>query len=174
MVARGPGPAWLRTVLVGLALCYFALLLKQRPFSGRIRAVTFFTEATCLFTHAATKVIDFYVEGWSCRARAWEPIDRRPHFPIEADNKESRFHRIAYFYPTNREVMTALDEWLVERASPELGGIRVVKEARPVPAVGDPLTRYVYDPFATIDPAHRTEMFWARESVRRARCRGVE
>ena len=176
LVARGPGPRWLRLGLAMVAVLYYLALVKRPPPVSGLRALTFFTQATCLFPAASTYAIEFRLEGWSCDDAAWRPLDPAPYFPIEHDSKESRFQRIGYFYQRNRPVMRALDAWLVARvaattgAGDRLGGIRVVKVLHPLPAPGAPVARYAYDPLGPINPEARRDMYWTRSSERRARC----
>jgi len=72
------------------------------PDNEYIRPVAFFTECTCLFPRAAVYTIEYRLDAWAC-GRRWEPIDPRPYFPIQTDDKESRLQRLGYFYEHNRE-----------------------------------------------------------------------
>jgi hypothetical protein len=187
-IARGPGPRWLRIGLVAVAGIYFVLLLKPPSPTGKLGVVAFFAEATKLFAEADNVTLEYRLEGWSCDARAWVPLDPRPYFPIEADDKESRFQRFGYFYgdraggETRRTAMNALDEFIIARhdgvddgLTGRLGGIRFFKLSRPLPAVGDPVERYVYRPLApAAADAKRTDLFYTRGSVRKQRCRTEE
>jgi hypothetical protein len=179
-VARGPGPRWVRIALAALAVLYFAGLVKSPPRRPGLSAVTFFTEATCLFPSASRYAIELRLEVWSCDLGEWRPLDPSPYFPIEAGSKESRFQRIGYFYQRNRVVLSALDEWLVARhdaardgvAGP-IGGIRLIKVLRPIPAPGDAVERYVYRPLEPAPAEQRREIYWTKPSARRARCAGA-
>jgi len=176
-VARGPGPRWVRRVLVGLAAVYFVALVRHPPPWPGLRAAGFFTESTCLFPRARTVSSDFHLDGWSCRARRWDPIDPRAYFPIQADDKESRFQRFGYFYQRNEPSLAALDAWIAARhagtedglAGP-IGGIRLATWTRPIPAVGSPIERYVYDPLANVPADHRKDVYNTPAAARRARC----
>jgi hypothetical protein len=165
-IARGPGPRWLRIVLVALAVVYCGALVwhpAQRP---GLRMFTFFSEATKLFTGTINKTVEYRLEGWSCDASDWQLLDPRAYFPLEADDKESRFQRLAYFYaekPLSTYVMNALDRFVREHHANDglddgvqgpIGGIRVSVVRRVVPVPGTGIERYVYRP---LDPAPDAE-----------------
>jgi len=174
VVARGVGPPALRKALAIVAALYFAALVKSPPQLPGLHAVTFFTEATCLFPNASTYAIEFRIETWSCRAAAWRPFDPRPLFPIDASNKESRFQRIAYFYQRNRTVMRALDAWIVQRASDadRAGGIRLTKQLRALPEPGQPVARYEPHPLDPIPDDERRLVYQTLARERTTRCAG--
>ena len=182
-IARGPGPRELRIALVVLAGIYF-VALKWHTIAIASPA-QFFVEATKLFADADTVAIEYRLDAWSCDGHAWVPLDPRPYFPIEADDKESRFQRLGYFYgdhaggETRRTVMMALDDFINARhdsvddgVAGKIGGIRLYKLSRPLPEPGDPVARYVYEPLAAPpDNAKRTELFHTRASNRKSRCK---
>jgi hypothetical protein len=185
VVARGPGPKWLRIALAVLAALYYLGLLKHPPQVGPLRPIAFFTECTCLFPGAATASIEYRLEGWSCSARAWQPLDPRPYFPIEADDKESRFQRVGYFIArgdkrvvnNTREVLHALEGYILERhaeasdaGSGTLGGIRLFRVARPIPQPGADISRYVYEPLGPAPEGERKDLYHTRQSELRQRC----
>ncbi len=63
----------------------------------------------------------------------------RPFFPIQRDDKESRFYRAMFFHRRQRRVLEALDKFIVEqqnRAHPEarIGGVMLLEPAHPDPA----------------------------------------
>ncbi|MGE5187124.1 MAG: hypothetical protein ACM31C_33975 [Acidobacteriota bacterium] len=183
-IARGPGPRWLRITLAVVAGIYLAALIKHPSSSGSLGSVAFFTEATKLFPEADNVALEYRLDAWSCEAHAWLPLDPRPYFPIEADDKESRFQRLGYFYgdraggETRRTVMNALDDYILahhesvdDGVAGKIGGIKFFKVSRPLPAVGDEVPRYVYRPLAAPPPeAKLTELFHTRASIRKARC----
>ena len=189
-VARGPGPWWWRLTLVGLAIVYYLLisLVNHEPkVEAKLpRAITFFTQATQLFASSDRHVIEYHLEGWSCQMKAWEPLDPRPSFPVHAEDKESRFQRVAHFYEEDpgthgawiRPVMRALEKFLIERhvdgaddgiVGP-IGGIHVFKTLGPIPDPGDDIARYEYRPLARIAAADQTELYHTPESHRTKQC----
>jgi len=176
-VARGPGPAWLRATLAVLAGVYYVLLVKHPPPRGPLRSVAFFTECTCLFPTANDYRIEYRLDAWSCGAYGWRELDPRPFFPIEADDKESRFQRLGHFYQQDRSAMQALEAHILTH-HPEvtdgvdgpIGGIRLFKTIAPLPAPGQPVERYIYRPLELPADAKRRDLYWTPISERRARC----
>ena len=184
-IARGPGPRWFRLGLAALALVYYGALLHHPPYVKWLRPAVFFTEATSLFPRSNDVVLEYRLEVWAC-GRDWEPIDPRPYFPIEPDDKESQLQRIGYFYfnsarpPTQREhaVAKALDEYVSRRHAAgaddgvigPIGGIRVMKIRRPFPSPGEPVERYHYDPFAKVPADQIHEKYATPASERKRRC----
>lgn len=189
-VARGPGPRGLRIALVVVALLYFLGLLKHPPQKSLLKPLAYFTECTKLFPEVDEYALEYRLEAWSCSARAWQPLDPRAYFPMEADDKESRFQRIGYFYNSNRTVMTALDEYIVahhtgadDGVTGTIGGIRIYSVHRPLPQLGDDVPRYVYEPIAPVPldwrypkPDYKNKIhldysfFHTKRSVREKRC----
>ena len=175
-VATGPGPRWLRLGLAGLAVVYLGALVHHPADTAWLRPAAFFTQATSLFPRAAVYAIEYRLEVWAC-GRHWEPIDPRPYFPIEPDDKESRLQRLGYFYEHDRPALEALDSYISAR-HPEtddgvtgpIGGVRLVKVVRPLPEVGDPVERYHFDPLAPIPPKQRRDIYFTPGSERKRRC----
>jgi hypothetical protein len=166
-------------------MLYFVGLVKHPPQKSLLRPIGYFTECTRLFPDANVYAIEYRLDAWSCDAHRWLPLDPRPYFPIEADDKESRFQRLGYFYgeraagQTRRTVMTALDDYVMahhddvaDGVPGALGGIRFYKVARTLPEPGEPVARYAYSPL-TPPPtdAKRTDLFYTRASTRKARCK---
>jgi hypothetical protein len=189
VVARGPGPPGLRVGLAVLAALYYLALLKHPPQVGPLRPIAFFTECTCLFPRASGSTIEYRLDGWSCSARAWQALDPRPYFPIESDDKESRFQRLGFFVAlgldtrdkhiteNSRTVMHALEEYILghhgevdDTISGSLGGIRLFRVQRPIPEPGSAVARYVYDPLGLISDQHRKDLYSTRQSDRNRRC----
>lgn len=181
-IARGPGPQPVRIGLVVVAGLYLFALMKHP--SQKYQPFAYFTECTKLFPEADNVALEFHVDGWSCDQRAWVPLDPRPYFPIEADDKESRFQRLGYFYADRgskeerKTVLYALDEWFVARhphvddsLPGTIGGIRLVKVRRQLPAIGDYVERYVYHPLAVPAPDQTQELFRAPAKLRKERCK---
>jgi len=180
LVARGFGPRAFRIALIPVALIYLQALLWDPAQKGPLRSLAYFANATKLFPERDEYALEYRLEGWSCTQQAWLPLDPRPYFPMEADDKESRFQRIAYFYSQERVVMHALDDYIVahhagadDHFADPLGGIRLVSVRRPLPEVGDPVERYVYEPLAPIPPQWRKDYYWTKASVRKRRCGGA-
>ena len=179
-VAVGPGPRWWRRTLAVIGALYFIALVKHPPQVRGLRVIGFFSESTCLFPSADRVSIEYRLDAWSCQERKWKPIDPRAYFPIQAEDKESRFQRLGYFYQTSRPAMNALDEFIlahhesVEDGLPGLiGGIKVSKWTRPIPEVGSEVPRYQFTPM-TPPPADETkDTFFTKASVRKARCGNV-
>ncbi len=176
-VAVGPGPWGFRIGLALLAGVYYALLLHRPGEVTWLRPVVFFTEATSLFPRASVYAIEWRLEVWAC-GRSWEPIDPRPYFPIQPDDKESRLQRLGYFYERNRTVLQALDAYIsarhatgVDDGSPgPIGGIRLFKVVRPFPAPGEPVERYHFDPLGPVPPEQRRDLYYTPTSERKRRC----
>lgn len=193
-VAIGPGPRWFRITLASLAAIYlFALvkhpadhvMVKREPRLGwLLRPISFFTQATSLFPLADRVITEFRLEAWVCKTHKWEPLDPRPYFPIEADDKESRFQRLAYFYRKNATVMGALDDFILKHHAADraddgvdgpIGGIRLRRLGRPLPEIGDDVPRYHYDPLEPLGPVppddkRETTSTPSYVSQRKARC----
>jgi hypothetical protein len=180
-IARGPGPQPVRIALAVVAGLYLFALLKHP--SQRFQPFAYFSECTKLFPEADNVALEYHLDAWSCDQRAWVAIDPRPYFPIEADDKESRFQRLGFFYADRgtkeerRTVLYALDDYIVARhhevddgQSGAIGGIRMIKVRRTLPEVGDPVPRYVYRPLAVPPPDQSQELFHAPAKKRKERC----
>jgi hypothetical protein len=190
-VATGPGPSWFRWLLVAVAAIYLWGLATESlhklfgtppPEHGAwLRPAIFFTQASSLFPEADAYAIEARLEAWSCTTNSWQPLDPRPYFQIETDDKESRLQRLAYFYPRyaeDRVVMHALDDYIRAKhdevrddgVTGKIGGIRLYKWEQKIPAPGEPALHYVFDPFAPVPVNERKELFYTKLSDRRARC----
>ncbi len=158
-------------------MLYYVALVHHPPQWRGLRVAGFFTESTCLFPRANRVVSDFRLDAWSCSARRWEPIDPRAYFPIEADDKESRFQRFGYFYHRNRASLEALEAWIFARhpttadgLAGTIGGIRLARWTRPIPEVGSTIERYVYRPLDPVPVAQRKDLYYTPAPRRRALC----
>jgi hypothetical protein len=164
-----------------LAGIYYLCLLEHP--SERWQPLAYFSECTRLFPEADHVALEFRLEAWSCGSHAWVALDPRPYFPIEADDKESRFQRFGYFYADRgsaderRLVLHALDDFVFGRhaelddgVAGSIGGIRMYKWRRPLPAPGDAVERYHFQPFAPVPSEQRTNLYNTRASVRKQRC----
>jgi hypothetical protein len=177
VIAPGVRAAWLRGALIVLALIYYVALIHNWPDVRPLRAIRYFTEATALFPKANVISQDFELEAWTCDGK-WAPLDPRPYFPLRPDDKESRFQRLGYFYNRSRPVMQALDDYIRARhaeggddgVTGKIGGIRLVRVARPLPAPGEPVARYAFDPLAPVPASQRRDLYFTPASVRKARC----
>jgi hypothetical protein len=181
-VARGPGPRWFRFVLVGVAIVYYFMLLKN---PNRFQPFAFFAQATKLFPDVDAVALEFRLEAWSCDRHGWVPIDPRPFFPIEADDKESRFQRFGYFYADRgnkderRMILGALDDYIVGRhdhvddgITGAIGGIHLYKWRHALPKPGEPVARYVYRPLTPVPADEKSELFHTPAATRKQRCLG--
>lgn len=179
-VACGPGPTWLRRTLVVVAVLYYIALFKSPPDGRWTRPVAFFTQATCLFPRAAHYKIGYRLATWSCTERKWLPADVRAYFPIRAEDKESRFHRLAHFYKYNRTVLRALDAFVSahhdasdDGVSGPIGGVRLVQTLAPIPPPGSSVERFVFEPLAPIPKDGIRDLYYTPSSQRRARCEAL-
>ncbi len=140
------------------------------------RPVRFFVQEAALFPHAATEVVEWRVEGWTCSEQRFAEIDVRPFFPIRSDDKESRFYRAMFFHHRERKVMQALDEYIVRRqngAAPgrRIGGILLLSLRVPIPAPGSPEPRYERLPLSVFPPAiERSYWYTTGSEERQRRC----
>jgi hypothetical protein len=140
----------------------------------------YFTQAACLFPDAATVSIEYRVEGWSCTEKRWLELDHRRDFPMHAENKESRFHRLGHFYRSNLPVMQALDAYLVgqhnarvergEEAGSRIGGIQFVSLRIPLPVPGTAVERYRWRPLSDYPGSYQKREFKTGAIRRRDRC----
>jgi hypothetical protein len=143
---------------------------KQLP-----STLLFFTQTTALFPHAAVASIEYRAEGYVCEKGEWEEVDTRPYFPIDADDKESRFQRVMFFYRHNKKTMGALEHFLVrshnrhdhddgEAKDAKIGGVRLFSIRTPLPNVGDPPARVHRRPLSEI-PEDWRKVFYTTKSA---------
>lgn len=140
------GGPW-RPVLVVVAAIYLVGVAVSTSELGSFDRVVpgwlgFFTQLAALFVKAADTTIEYRVEGWSCRDRRWEEIDTRPVFRMRPNDKENRFQRLAHFYRSDAQVMSALADFLLPRVPWRAGGIRVLSLRIPFGAPGAGIERY--------------------------------
>jgi hypothetical protein len=153
---------------------------------GRLlpRPILYFLQTSSLFTGQAKAAIEYRAEVWLCQSRRWVELDTRPSFPINRDDKESRFHRTLHFFGQHRQTLQALEEYLISRHQhgqsgpgliPELqvGGIRFVKLRRPIPDPGMPVNRWMRLPLSNHAPEQRVNLYWTPRSRRAERCGGI-
>ncbi len=140
------------------------------------RPVRFFVQEAALFPHAATEVVEWRVEGWMCTEQHFAEIDVRPFFPIRRDDKESRFYRAMFFHHRERQVMRALDEYIVRKqngAAPErrIGGVLLLSLRVPIPAPGSAEARYQRLPLSSFPPTiERSYWYTTGRDERNRRC----
>lgn len=176
-IARGIGPRRFRIALAVLAALYYTTLFKALPDTRWTRPLAFFTNTSCLFPSSAVYRNEYRLAGWSCAEGKWLPLDVRVYFPLRAEDKESRFHRLAYFYKQNHTVMSALDAFISAHhaehddgiAGP-IGGVRLFQTSTPIPPPGSPVERVTFEPLAPIPKTGIRDHYYTPGPQRRARC----
>jgi hypothetical protein len=198
-VATGPGPWWFRYLLVVAAVVYFFGIArdplhhlfgtKTTEHERWVNAPIFFTQISGLFPSADEIAQEARLEAWSCDRGEWEPLDPRPYFTIDPEDKESRLQRFAYFYPRSYEgggfkseqkelvAVRALDDFIRvhhpdadDGVTGTIGGIRLSKWEQPIPKPGEAPLHYVFDPFAPIPDKQRIIKWYTPEPTRKQRC----
>jgi len=124
----------------------------------------FFMQEAALFPDAARDAIEYRAEGYRCDAGRFEEVDVRPYFPIQRDDKESRFYRAMFFHRRQKKVLEALDEFIVtqhNRAHPEarIGGVMLLSLRIPIPEPGTPEPRYQRLPLSAY-PQEVERKYW--------------
>ena len=185
-VATGLDDGPLSKFAWGLALIYLAGVFLSgtgSPLPARVlpRALAYFTQISRLFPHALTTVIDYRAEGYLCEGARWVEIDVRPYFPIDADDKESRFQRVMFFYREDRTTMRALEAYLMERhnggsgedGAPRtaIGGVRLLSLRIPFARPGEPEQRYRRRPLGDYPEDERKIWYYTPAARREERCR---
>ncbi len=133
----------------------------------------YFSQVAALFVNAAPKVIDYRAEGWSCSERRWTEVDVRPYFRIDADNKENRFQRALQFYRKNRNVMRALEDFIVARhnaAGARIGGVRFSSLRLDYPAPGQHVAPFEQKPVSAYSGEQKHDWYWTPKPRRIQRC----
>lgn len=182
VVAPPSAPGAVRVMLFVAATIYLSMLFlggTRSSVPARVlpASMLYLTQATCLFPRAARMAIDYRVEGWDCVSRRFVELDPAPHFPIHADDKESRFQRVGHFHRRNRPVMEALERYLVGRereAGVNIGGVRVSSLRIPFPEPGEPVSRWAPAPLESYPEEQRKVWFHTPTSRRRAHCAGTD
>lgn len=151
------GAVYLMAIFLGSAGSSLPDDLLPRPFR-------YFTQVACLFPNAARFSVEYRVSAFSCSDGQFVEFDHRPHFPMRPDDKENRFHRVGHFYRRNNQVMTALEDYLVERHNATvasgrssgdgvdgpIGGILVMSLRIPLPEPGARADRFRSRPLAEV------------------------
>jgi hypothetical protein len=166
-----------------LAALYFSIILLDRFKRSWANALfppvaVFFAQISGLFPTAATAAVEYRAEGWLCREQRYVELDMDPLFPMLADNKESRFHRVLYFFRRERTVLRALDSFIVSNTPPvetgfgfdRLGGVRLLSLRIPLPADRSEVTRYQKLPLPDYPPEQRKTWYHTPANIRRQRC----
>jgi hypothetical protein len=182
-IARGVGPPWFRRALGGVAAGFFWLVLANSAglTQGQRWApdsVRYFARLACLFPSAKLANIDYRAEGYDCGSGEFVELDTRRDFRIRADDKENRFYRTGGFFRHDREVMQALDEYLVARHNARaalgegqpIGGIRFSSLRIPLPEPGDAIERYHRKALAEYPPRMRKRWYQTPSSKLERRC----
>jgi hypothetical protein len=174
-VVRGWLPLWAEVVLALLGLLYLVGLVsgqtRQDPIGPHLPAVMqHFFQAPGLFPNAAEYVIDYRLETWSCKDKAFVETDTRPYFPMRPDDKENRFFRLASFYHSSPTVLGAFDDWIGKQSG--AGGIRLSSLRLPVPPPGqiEPWTRR---PLAELPASVKKLWYQTTVAERDRRCAGT-
>ncbi|MCA9670292.1 MAG: hypothetical protein KC503_32075 [Myxococcales bacterium] len=184
-VADSLGPSWLRRALLAAACAYLAIVFLSAMHSRLVlrhtpAPVLFFAESARLFPFAAERIIEYRVEGFFCAKHRFAEVDPRPYFPVRADDKESRFHRVGFFYRRTRKVMRALEDYLIRRVNADappagrIGAIRFFSLRRPLPRPGEKAPRFERRPLDKIPNRYRKMWYVTPASRRVANCKRLE
>jgi hypothetical protein len=186
---------WVVRVLAAVAAVYFVSIWAEAAIRQTVSTrwlpapLAYFAQLASLFEKPTAHATDYRVEGFRCRDKAWLEIDVSPWFPIDADNKENRFHRAVGLYREkypHRPTMRALDEYVVSHYDADLidaasrgqsgdpiGGMRIVKTLVPVGTPGAASPRYVRPPLSSFPEEQRTILYHTPESHREERCKQI-
>lgn len=134
----------------------------------------FFLQEAALFPDAARDSIEYRAEGWRCDVERFEEIDVRSFFPIQRDDKESRFYRAMFFHRRQRPVLEALDQFIVAQqnhAHPEarIGGVMLLSLRIPIPPPGTPEGRYQRLPLTDYPQEVERKYWYVTSSKERTR-----
>ena len=174
----GAGPSRFRGVWITVAALYLVTVWLDGvgstwPAKLTPRPWLYFSQVAALFVNAAPKVIDYRAEGWSCSERRWTEVDVRPYFRIDADNKENRFQRALQFYRKNRNVMRALEDFIVARhnaSGARIGGVRFSSLRLDYPAPGQHVAPFEQKPVSSYSGEQKHDWYWTPTSRRVQRC----
>ena len=171
--------SWKRSALLAIAIIYLGTVWLDGigngvPARTLPRPWVYFAQVAALFKNAGIMSIDYRAEGWVCSEKKWVEIDVRPFFRVDADTKESRFHRALQFYRHERKVMRALDEYVTKSANAhgdkKLGGVRFLSLRVPFPKPGEKVTPYEHKPLSEYPDEQRHAWYWSPKSIRIERC----
>lgn len=188
-IVEARGPKWFRTSLGIVGAIYLAAIFlgsagSKIPREVLPRTALYFTQVACLFPSAATHTIDYRASGYSCATGQFEELDHRAYFPIHPHDKENRYARVAFFYRRERQVMEALEEYLVDGHNARvvagentgdgidglIGGIRVTSLRIPLPEPGTKTERFTALPLEEVSEDWIKHWFWTPASRRELHC----
>ncbi len=160
-----------RTVWPLLAALYLVCIWvdgagSSLPYRLLPGTLSYFVGIAGLFPRASSAIVEYRVEGWVCKDRRWEELDYRVYFPLHANDKENRFHRIMYLYRKDVDTMGALDDYFVDQHNSgrhadgidqghPIGGVRFVSLRIPLPKPGDALHRFWHRGLAEYPKSYR-------------------
>jgi hypothetical protein len=138
--------------------------------------IGYFMQVAALFPRSAHYTIDYRAEAYVCDSSDWQEMEVRPYFPIDMNDKESRFQRVMFFYRTQKTVMAALDHFLVtvhsrgERddgipSDKKIGGVRLLSIRGPLPNIGDKLVPFHHAALPEV-PSSQRKVFYQTSSTR--------
>jgi hypothetical protein len=171
--------SWKRVLLLAIAIAYLCTVWldgigSTLPSRTLPRPWVYFAQVAALFKNAGVMSIDYRAEGWSCSEKKWIEIDVRPFFRVDADTKESRFHRALQFYRHERKVMRALDEYVTKsvnaKGDTRFGGVRFLSLRVPFPKPGERIAPYERKPLSSYPDEQRHAWYWSPKSMRIERC----
>ena len=174
----GAGPSRFRGLWIAIAGLYLVTVWLDGVGSSWPAKITprpwlYFSQVAALFVNAAPKVIDYRAEGWSCAERRWVEVDVRPYFRIDADNKENRFQRALQFYRKNRNVMRALEDFVVARhnaSGARIGGVRFSSLRLDYPPPGAHVAPFEQRPVSAYSGEQKHDWYWTPKPRRMQRC----
>jgi hypothetical protein len=175
-----------RIVPRALAVLYLAGLWMDGVgcnLPGRVlpRSVSLFLSVAALFTEADHYLLQYRAEAWVCSEKQWRELDPRPYFPIDADNKQSRFQRVMYMHHKDVRTMRALDAFLVDRHNQQgavdgipgdqaIGGVRLLALHSPLPEPGGRVERFAWHPVAQYPEGERQVWYHTSAAKLAQRC----
>ena len=144
IIAKGPGPNWLRVTLAVCAAIYWGGLWLESAGAPMHtvfpRPILYFMQVASLFPKAADNIIEYRAEAWYCAEHTWREVDVRPFFPLRANDKENRFDRAMHFYRREPEVLKSLEDYIIgsqnARGAP-IGSVRLLSLRIPIPSAAE-------------------------------------
>jgi hypothetical protein len=175
------GRVWQLLAAVYLVCIWVDGIGCSAPYKILPGTLSYFVGIAQLFPKAAAATIEYRVEGWVCKDKRWEELDYRPYFPLHADDKENRFHRIMYFYRKDKDTMEFLDDYFVAQhnagrhtdgitSGHAIGGVRLVSPRIPLPKPGDELSRFRHRALFEYPKSYRHTVFHTEKTDLDQRC----